>query len=268
MGATAPFVVIDQVLIDKDKFVDFFEFFEGNVNQIAGVEKLYEHIKVASPTLLARNAEWMEIYRDSALPEPDPGGGCPMPEPKPKWPLTKEQLGQIMLCSAGSLPDSLMDDLADCFVTFLNSSRIGLAYFLGQCGHESAGLRYPMEIASGAAYEGRTDLGNVHPGDGVKFAGTGWIQVTGRANHQDFANYLQKIGKPDPKIMEIGKTYTCEVYPWSISGNWWMNNDMPAYCETRPDVDRVGQRVNGRYLPNGYQDRRDYTARAFAELGV
>ena len=57
--------MIEQVLIDKDKFVDFFEFFEGNVSQIAGVEKLYEHIKVASPTLLAKNAEWMEMYRDS-----------------------------------------------------------------------------------------------------------------------------------------------------------------------------------------------------------
>ena len=71
-----------------------------------------------------------------------------------------------MLCSAGSLPDSLMDDLADCYVTFLNSSKVGLAYFLGQCGHESAGLRYPMEIASGAAYNGRADLGNIYPGDG------------------------------------------------------------------------------------------------------
>ena len=254
--------MIEQVLIGKDKFIDFFEYFEGNVSQIAGVEKLYEHIKVASPTLLARNAEWMEVYRDSALPEP------PDPGEKPRWPLTKEQLGRIMLCSAGSLPDSLMDDLADCYVTFLNSSRVGLAYFLGQCGHESAGLRYPMEIHDGSNYEGRTDLGNVYPGDGVKFAGQGWIQVTGRANTQDFADYMAKIGKPDPKIMEIGKTYNSEVYPWSISGNWWRVNDMPAYCEQRPDVDRVGQRVNGRYLPNGYQDRRDYTARAFAELGV
>ena len=263
--------MLNQVLMDKDKWLDFWRYYEGTPGQTAGVETLYEHIRLASPTLLAQNAEWVDTYRSSPEPEPEPepGGGCPMPQPKPKWPLTKEQLGEIMLCPASTLPDSLMDDLADCFKTFLNSSQVGLAYFLGQCGHESAGLRYPMEIASGAAYAGRcSDLGNCTPGDGVKYAGTGWIQVTGRANHQDFANYLQKIGKPDPKIMDIGKTYTCEVYPWSISGNWWMNNDMPAYCETRPDVDRVGQRVNGKYLPNGYQDRRDYTERAFRVLGV
>ena len=252
--------MIEQVLIDEQKWLDFWTYFNGDSSQVAGVKKLYEHVKLASPTLLAKNAEWMEIYRGTQK-EPDPGD-------QPEWPLTKAQLGEIMLCSAGSLPDSLMDDLADCYVTFLNSSRVGLAYFLGQCGHESAGLRYPMELHDGSNYEWRQDLGNNQAGDGVKFAGTGFIQVTGRANHQSFADYMAKIGEPDPNIMEIGKTWSCERYPWSISGNWWRVNDMPAYCEQRPDVDRVGQRVNGRYLPNGYQDRRDYTARAFTVLGV
>lgn len=263
MGAVAPFVVIEQVLIDKEKWLDFWEYFEGKGGQVAGVELLYEHIKLASPTLLARNAEWMETYRDSP-PAPEPE----QPKETPRWPLSKEQLGQIMLCSAGSLPDSLMDDLADCFVTFLNSSRVGLAYFLGQCGHESAGLRYPLEIASGAAYNGRTDLGNVYPGDGEKFKGCGWIQVTGRNWAQQFSDQRTSIGKPDPKIMDVGSTHSCDLYPWSISGFWWQANDMAAYCEQMPDVDRVGQRVNGRYLPNGYEDRRAYTDRAFKVLGV
>ena len=83
--------------------------------------------------------------------------------------------------------------------------------YLGQVGHESAGLKYPMEIHDGSNYEGRSDLGNTSRG-WVKFAGTG-LQVTGRANHQDFADYLESIGQADPKIMEIGKTYTAEKYP-------------------------------------------------------
>ena len=265
MGALAPFLVaIEQVLIDKDKFVDFFEYYDGKPEQLTGIELLYFQIKASNPTLLAKNADWMEAYRGNSEPPP----ADKPPAVAAKWPLTKAELGEIMLCSADSLPDSLMDDLAACCEDFgINTKKI-LGYFLGQCGHESAGLRYPMEIASGSAYEFRTDLGNVHPGDGVKYAGTGWIQVTGRANHQDFADYLAQIGKPDPKIMEIGKTYTCEVYPWSISGNWWLNNNMNEYCLGDPDIDRVGQRVNGRYLPNGYQDRRDYTNRAFRVLGV
>ena len=265
MGALAPFLVaIEQVLIDKDKFVDFFEYYDGKPEQLTGVELLYFQIKASNPTLLAKNADWMEAYRGNTQPPP----AEKPPAVAAKWPLTKAELGEIMLCSADSLPDDLMDDLAACCEDFgINTKKI-LGYFLGQCGHESAGLRYPMEIASGSAYEFRTDLGNVHAGDGVKYAGTGWIQVTGRANHQDFADYMAKIGKPDPKIMEIGKTWSSERYPWSISGNWWRVNDMPAYCEQMPDVDRVGQRVNGRYLPNGYQDRRDYTSRAFRVLGV
>ena len=259
-GPRPPFFMIEQVLISKEKWEDFWTYFKGEKGQKDGIELLYKHLRKADATLLAKNAEWMEIYRGTAK-EPDPGG-------KKEWPLSKEELGEIMLCSASSLPNSLMDDLADCYVTFLNSSRIGLGYFLGQCGHESCGLRYPMEIHDGSNYEWRSDLGNNQAGDGVKFAGTGWIQVTGRANHQSFADYMAKIGKPDPNIMEIGKTWSCERYPWSISGNWWRVNDMPAYCETRPDVDRVGQRVNGRYLPNGYEDRRAYTNRAFRVLGV
>jgi len=183
------------------------------------------------------------------------------------WPLTKEQLGRIMLCSASSLPDGLMDDLAAAVNTF-HLDQLNLAYFLGQVGEESGGLRYPLEIASGEDYEGRHDLGNIHPGDGIKYAGTGWIQVTGRAHHQAFSDYQTSIGKPDPKIMEIGKIYTCEVYPWSISAFWWHSNGMVPYCQAKPDVDRVGQRVNGQYPPRGAAERRAYTSRAFKELGL
>jgi len=159
-----------------------------------------------------------------------------------------------MGCQPRYIPDELMDDLAHCCHDFHINTPLRLAFFLGQCGEESGGLRYPLEIASGSAYEWRSDLGNNHAGDGVKFAGTGWIQVTGRHNHQKFSDYLAGIGKADPKIMEVGKTYTCNRYPWSISGYWWLSNGMNELCDKRPDVDRVGQRVNGVYPPETYRD--------------
>ena len=173
-----------------------------------------------------------------------------------------------MGCQPRYLPDELMDDLAHCCQDFEISTPLRLAYFLGQCGEESGGLRYPLEIASGSAYEGRSDLGNTQPGDGMKFKGAGFIQVTGRWNHQKFSSYLAELGKPDPRIMAEGSIYSGNRYPWSISGFWWLSNGMNQLCDGHPDIDRLGQRVNGQMPPRGAAERRAYTQKAMRVLGV
>lgn len=58
-----------------------------------------------------------------------------------------------------------------------------VAMWSAQVAHESGGLLWMNEIASGSAYEGRADLGNTQPGDGVRFKGHGPVQITGRSNH-------------------------------------------------------------------------------------
>ena len=236
--------------------IDFFQYFKGTPEQKEAVQLLQSSMPA---TLLKNQSAWVKQFRKQ-----------PEPPPAPEWPITKEQLGKIMNCSVDSLPDSLMDDYAHC-VQNCNMDTLEQVYFLGQVGHESAGLRYPMEIASGADYEWRTDLGNNQAGDGVKFAGTGFIQVTGRANHQDFSDYLDSIGQSDPNIMAIGKTWSAERYPWSISGNWWRNNNMQGMCKARKEctnaqIDEIGARVNGRNRPNGADDRISFTDRAYKTL--
>ena len=236
--------------------IDFFTFFEGTPEQKEGVLLLQ---KTMPEKLLKNISAWVVKYREK-----------PEAPPAPKWPITKQQLGKIMLCSPDSLPDSLMDDYSRC-VHNCNMDVLEQVYFLGQVGHESAGLRYPLEIASGINYEWRSDLGNTQAGDGEKFAGTGYIQVTGRANHQAFADYMESIGQPDPNIMAIGKTWSCDRYPWSISGNWWRQNNMKAMCLSRKEctnyqIDEIGARVNGRNRPNGADDRIAYTDRAYRTL--
>ena len=54
--------------------------------------------------------------------------------------------------------------------------------------HESGGGRR-MEELLGWAYEGRSDLGNTQPGDGPKYKGAGYIQLTGRYNYQKFSDH-------------------------------------------------------------------------------
>ena len=64
-----------------------------------------------------------------------------------------------------------------------------IAHYLAQVFHESGALRYVEEIASGEKYEGRKDLGNTQKGDGKRFKGRGFIQLTGRANYKAFNDY-------------------------------------------------------------------------------
>lgn len=63
------------------------------------------------------------------------------------------------------------------------------AMFCAQLGHESVGLSAMEEYASGEEYEWRGDLGNVYPGDGVRYKGRGPIQITGRANYENLSQW-------------------------------------------------------------------------------
>lgn len=68
------------------------------------------------------------------------------------------------------------------------------AQWCAQLGHESGGLKWMQELASGDAYEGRRDLGNTVKGDGRRFKGHGPIQITGRANHAAVSKWAHAKG--------------------------------------------------------------------------
>jgi putative chitinase len=82
-----------------------------------------------------------------------------------------------------------------------------IAYLLATVKHECADRWHPIpEFADGTQYEGRLSLGNIMPGDGPRFKGRGYVQITGRANYRKFSLKLgvDLVGNPalalDPPI--------------------------------------------------------------------
>lgn len=149
---------------------------------------------------------------------------------------------------------NILADLNACLIRFGITEKEDIRHFLAQCAHESGGLRWLKELATGDDYEWRSDLGNNQAGDGRRYKGGGVIQLTGRANYQDFAVFMG-----DPKIMD-GVDYVAEKYPVSSAGFWWKNNDMSRFIANGATVEQVTKRVNGGY--NGLSDRIYYYERA------
>jgi putative chitinase len=90
-------------------------------------------------------------------------------------------------------------------------------HFLAQACHETDHFKTLREYASGNAYEGRHDLGNTQPGDGVRFKGRGIFQTTGRANYLELGI---KKGRRDmfvdtPELLEQP-----EYAVWSACEYW------------------------------------------------
>lgn len=133
------------------------------------------------------------------------------------------------------------------------------AHFLAQVAHESMNFFYKEEIASGIAYEGDKRLGNNRPGDGVRFKGRGYIQLTGRYNYTKFGPMVGADLVSNPLLVS-------QKYYADVSCLFWKVNGIGAIAtnSSYPTLVAVTKCVNGR--DKGIDDRAAKFKKYWTEL--
>jgi putative chitinase len=172
----------------------------------------------------------------------------------------------------GHIPDSVIAQIPETAAKFNITNNLRLAHFLAQCGHESGGFRAvqenlnysakgltttfkkyflteaaagpyarnPQKIAS-KVYGGRMGNGPESTGDGFKFRGRGYIQLTGKQNYTNFAKFIGEDTVSNPDLVAT-------KYPLASAAFFFDSNKLWALCDRGADnatVTAVTKRVNG-----------------------
>lgn len=180
-------------------------------------------------------------------------------------------LGQVKeaTCSPTSCAEKFLDHINATCEKFEINTPIRQLCFLAQVGHESGGLFFTEELASGDAYEGRKDLGNTQPGDGRRFKGRGLIQITGRANYKSIGDFLGVDFISNPVLLGAKNIKECtddQLKYAALSAGWFWNsrklNDFADKIDIRHPIEEgtnldnykeITRRINGGF--NGLPDR-------------
>ena len=208
---------------------------------------------------------YVGLYGNTPTPTPTPTP-APTPTPTPVKPpvatsrlITQEQLIAIAPYSKQSRLAQLISPLNTTMQRYNITTPLRKAHFIAQIAHESDAFNTNEEYASGAAYEGRKDLGNTKTGDGVKFKGRGLIQVTGRSN---YAACGQALG-----VDLISNPQRLAEYDLAcLSAGWFWDKMRLNGDADVDDVMTITRLINGG--TNGLADRQSYLARARRVFGA
>ena len=165
----------------------------------------------------------------------------------------------IKIAQQQSIISSFGPLLPELLKRFHVTTSLRVVHFLAQLAHESDGFCAIEEYASGAAYEGRADLGNTQAGDGKRFKGRSLIQLTGRANYRTFTSWMRER-LPDAPDFEA-KPELVATWPWAAWAVFycWSTRSL-NYLADKDDLIAITKKVNGG--TNGLSDRAAYLAKA------
>jgi len=172
----------------------------------------------------------------------------------------------------GHVPDAVIAQIPSVMLTFKIDTALRLSHFLAQCGHESAGFkavqenlnygakgllgifkkyfpteakalqyeRKPEKIAN-LVYGSRMGNGDEASGDGYKFRGRGYIQLTGKNNYAAFGKAINEDITANPDLVST-------KYPLLSAAWFWSSNSLNALADKGADdasVTAITKRVNG-----------------------
>jgi putative chitinase len=205
---------------------------------------------------------WAKIMGESTVVVPEPIVSTPIA------PIGGLKLDKLK----GHIPDAVIQMIPDTAAKFQINTPLRLAHFLAQCGHESGGFRltqenlnysakglngifkkyFPTEAAAAAyarnpqkiankVYANRMENGSEASGDGYKFRGRGYIQLTGRANYTAFGKSIGEDILSNPDIVSGKHALLSAAWFWSKNGL----NKLADGGATDATVTSITKRVNG-----------------------
>jgi putative chitinase len=201
------------------------------------------------------------------------GSVTPTPPPQPVVSTPAPQVAGLKLDKLkGHVPQVVIDSIPEVASKFGINTPLRVAHFLAQCGHESGGFRvtqenlnysakglngifkkyFPTEASAAAyarqpqkiankVYANRMANGSEASGDGYKFRGRGYIQLTGRDNYTQFGKAIGVDIPSNPDV--VASTYALASAAW-----FWSKNGLNKLADAGASdtaVTSITKRVNG-----------------------
>jgi putative chitinase len=178
-----------------------------------------------------------------------------------------------------TLPKQVLDELPSVIDTFKINNPLVLAHFLAQCAHESGNFKYVREnlnysaqgllktfpryfskdtaeiaarkpeLIANIVYSNRMGNGDKQSGDGFKYRGRGYIQLTGKYNYKEFGEYINQDLLASPDLVAIKYPLLSAAWFFEVKVLW----NLAARDASDETIKHLTRRINGGF--NGLADR-------------